>query len=46
LPVGALCTDLFGAATLILAVVPLDEVAIDFGYGPESSQGASPAGAL
>jgi hypothetical protein len=46
LPIRALRADLCRAATLIFAVVPLDEVAIDVRYGLESGQGASSAGAL
>src|SRR6516162_9584841 len=33
LPVRALCVDLSRAAALILAVVPFDQVGLDFGHG-------------
>jgi hypothetical protein len=46
LPVRALCTDLCRASAFVFAVIPLDEIVIDFGHGPESSQCARPAGAL
>src|SRR5258708_17091137 len=46
LPVRALCTDLRRAETLIFAVVPLDEIGVDFCHRPESSQGTRPARAL
>src|SRR6516162_3473602 len=38
LPVRTLHMDLSGAATLISAVVPLDQVAIDFGRGLKACQ--------
>jgi len=38
LPIRTLCMNLDSAATLVLAVVPFEEVAIGFGYGPESGQ--------
>src|SRR6185436_3818600 len=38
LPVRALHMDLGGAAPLVLAVVPFEEVAIDFGDGLEAGQ--------
>jgi len=38
--------NLDSAATLVLAVVPFEEVAIGFGYGPESGQLAGPRRAL
>src|SRR5580704_2489939 len=46
LPVRPLGPDLRRPETLIFAVVPLDEIAIDFGDGSESSQGTGLAGAL
>jgi len=46
LPVRPPGADLCRTETLIFAVVPLDQVAVDFGHGPESSQSASPGGAL
>src|SRR6516165_10630316 len=46
LPVRALHMDLSRAAALILAVVPLDQVGIDFGRGPKACQFAGPHRAL
>src|SRR5215510_8096536 len=45
-PVGALRPDLGGAASLILAVVPFDQLTIHFSHGPEAGQRAGPGGAL
>src|SRR5262245_39797424 len=45
-PVGALCVDLGAGATLVAAVVPLDEVAIDLGRRPEARERAGARGAL
>ena len=46
LPVWTLGTDLCRGSTLIFPVVPLNEVAIDFGRALESRQGACSARAL
>jgi hypothetical protein len=46
LPVGAILENLDGTATLILAVVPFQQIAIDRGLGPEAGQLAGPGGAL
>src|SRR5262249_52243041 len=46
LPVGALPVDLCGAAALILAVVPFDQIGIDFGPGPEAGQLTGPGRTL
>jgi hypothetical protein len=46
LPARALGMDLPSAQTLVFAVVPFDQVAIDFGLGAEASQLAGPGGAL
>src|SRR5437016_1049762 len=40
LPVRALRSDLCRAATLICSIVPFNQIAIYFGHGIESSQGA------
>jgi hypothetical protein len=45
-PVWPLLEDVFRAAALILAVVPLDQVVIDFGHTREAGQFAGPGGAL
>src|SRR5207237_3805176 len=41
-PVRALSVDLGRAETLILAVVPLQQIAINFGYCPEAGQLTGP----
>src|SRR6516162_2496396 len=45
-PVGALSADLGRPASLVLAVIPFQEIAIDFGDAPKAGQLACPAGAL
>jgi hypothetical protein len=46
LPFWTLCADLGPAAAFVFAIVPLDQVTIDFGNGAESGQLTSPNGAL
>src|SRR5215469_4517054 len=46
LPIWMLCMNLGGAAPLVLAVVPFDQVLIHFGDGPESGQLGGPGCAL
>src|SRR5262249_27897298 len=45
-PVGALRPDLGGAAPLILAVVPFNQIAINFGLSPEAGPLTCPGRAL
>jgi hypothetical protein len=46
LPIGAILENLDRTATLILAVVPFQQIVIDRGLGSETSQLAGPGGAL
>src|SRR5258708_32105187 len=46
LPVGMLRTNHQRSETFELAVVPLDQIGIDFGCGPEAGQFAGASGAL
>src|SRR5262245_7547393 len=46
LPVGALCPNIGRPPSLILAVVPFQQIGIDFGDGPKAGQFTCPAGAL
>src|SRR5271169_973314 len=46
LPVRALRMDLSRAAALVLAVIPFDQVGVDFGRGAKAGQFASPRRAL
>src|SRR5262245_20367107 len=46
LPVGALCPNLGRPPSLILAVVPFQQIGIDFGDAPKAGQFTCPAGAL
>src|SRR5262245_13593467 len=45
-PAGTLRPDLGGAPPLILAVVPLDQIRINFSHSPEAGQLAGPGRAL
>src|SRR5258708_11270979 len=46
LPVGAMCMNLHRSETFVLAVVPFDQIAIDFGCGRKAGQFAGASSAL
>src|SRR5436309_6258603 len=46
LPIRALPVDVSGKATLILAIVPFEQVPIDFSHSSKASQLAGPGGTL
>ena len=45
-PAWTLGADIGAAASFILAIIPLDQIGIDFGHAAKSGQFASPARAL
>src|ERR1700751_5791356 len=46
IPVGSFCTNLYGADTFVITVIPFDQIAIDFGYRAKACQFAGSHGAL
>ena len=46
LPIGTFFVDVSSKATLILAIVPFEQVPVDFSYSSEAGQLAGPGGTL